>query len=428
MPDVSHLNALEAVLKRGQREMLDAVKVRTAESGLPAYLVGGAVRDWLLGLSTIDDLDVAVVGDAVDLAESLRARYGGDVQTHARFNTATWTLGETSIDLAMARHETYARPAALPTVAPSNIGIDLRRRDFTINAMAFRLGDGTFIDPYGGYADLQAGRLRILHPVSFIDDPTRLFRGARYSARFGFALERVTRAALDTGLPHLRALSGERVKYDLELIFIESRAENAISLLMRWGVFRAMGLPVPDLERMISRFERTRQAIAQGTWPVETLGMRPSEVLQAAGWGALVYNAGQLGVSRLIEWIPFDGPVRDALVALGALATINAALFQARKSVQSQLLREFSGLTLFLGYLFDSSASKRDAMLSEWRDWRKVKPVTTGDTLKARGLAPGPAYARILDRLRQAWLDNEVTSQADELQLLDRLLIDPALW
>ena len=422
------MSEITTLLRPEQRALFDAVKMCAAETNTSAYLVGGAVRDWLLGLSAIDDLDFAVQGDAIAFARNLEQTVGGEVQVHEKFNTATWSLNGVSADLAMTRRETYAHPAALPTVEPSDIITDLRRRDYTVNAIALRLSDGALIDPHNGQRDLREGLLRILHANSFVDDPTRILRGARYAARLGFALEPATQAAIETGLPHLRALSGERVKYDLELIFLEAQPERALSLLFRWGVFRAMGLPVPDPERLTERFEHARQLLAESEWPLETLGMSDAALMRAIGWGALVYNAGQLGISRLVEWMPFDTHVRDALVSLGALGTANSTLFRTRRSKQSELLRDFSGLALLLGYLFEKNALKRKAMLCEWKDWRWVKPVTTGDDLKAKNLPPGPAYAHILARLRNAWLDDEVKSYADESALLDRLIADPTLW
>ncbi len=413
-------------LSPAQRFAFEAIRTAAEQLGIAAYLVGGAVRDWLLGLPTIDDLDFVVEGDALALAHRLREQHGGSVQTYPRFGTATWHIEALAVDIAMARQETYPHPAALPLVAPSTLAVDLHRRDYTVNAMALRLSDETIVDPLGGQRDLRARVLRALHPRSFVDDPTRILRGARYAARLGFKVEPSTRAWMADGLPHLRALSGERMKYDLELIFEEHRPEAALALLIAWGVFRAVRIPVPAPEALPIRFERVRETLSDARWSPESLGVSPQTLRHALGWGALTYQMGQLAVSRWVEWIPFTHVVRDALVALGALGSLSAALFRSRPSEQSALLSHFSPLALCLGYTFERDPAKRAAMLREHVEWRHTRPVCNGETLRALGLPPGPRYGVLLQRLRAAWLDGEVRSAEEEHALLQRLLAEPS--
>ncbi len=184
MPPI-RIEDLATALERAYPE-LAAIRERSA--GQPVYLVGGAVRDLLLGHGRVD-IDLVVEGDAAGLA----ARLGADVVEHERFATAKARLDGHEVDIASARNEVYLHPGALPEVEPSSLGDDLARRDFTINAMAIPLGrEPILIDPHGGRDDLAAGLLRVLHPRSFADDPTRALRAARYAARFGFALEAET--------------------------------------------------------------------------------------------------------------------------------------------------------------------------------------------------------------------------------------------
>ncbi|NJM40594.1 MAG: CCA tRNA nucleotidyltransferase [Anaerolineae bacterium] len=390
--------------------------------------MGGASRDGLLRCPQIGDLDFVIEGDAITFARALQHAHGGEVQPHEKFRTATWVIDEEhAFDFATARAETYPRPALLPEVKPTDILTDLGRRDFAINAIAMRLSDGELLDPFDGQGDLKRGVIRILHPRSFIDDPTRLLRAARYAARFNFTLDATTEEAIESGLPHLRSLSGERVKYDLELMFEEAEPERALLLLQRWGVFRAVGIPVPDEDRLCARFARIRKAFAEAEWPFESLSLPAQEVVRAVSWGALTYNTGQLSVSRWVDWLPFVAEVRDALVSLGALSTLSSQMFRGGKpSVNSALLKDFSGLALLMGHLFDPDALKRKAAICEWRDWRWVRPVTNGDDLRNLGVEPGPIYAKLLGKLRAAWLDSEVKSLAEEQALLQTLLEDGA--
>ena len=415
------------LLSPTQQRVYEIVRAASTQTNTPAYLVGGAVRDWLLGAPRIGDLDFVIEGDAIAFARTLQQASGGEVQAHEKFRTATWLVQDDEIihafDFATARTETYPRPAMLPQVSPTNIEADLRRRDFTINSIALRLSDGALLDPFDGQSDLKRGVIRILHPQSFVDDPTRLFRAARYAARFNFALDDSTQQAIATGLPYLRSLSGERVKYDLELIFEEAAPEQALLLLQRWQVFRAMGIPVPDEDRVCARFARMRKSFAEGDWPFETLALSSQDIVRAVSWGAITYNTGQLSVSRWVDLIPFVVDMRDALISLGALSTLSSQMFRSNKlSASSALLKDFSGLALLIGSLFDPDALKRKAMLCEWKDWRWVRPVNNGDDLRKLGVKPGPIYAKVLQRLRAAWLDGEVKSLAEEQALLAAVL------
>ncbi len=202
-----------------------------AAAAEPVYLVGGAVRDLLLGRGRAD-IDLVVEGDAAALA----ARLGAETVAHERFATAKVELDGHEVDIASARTETYPRPGALPEVtAAAAIEADLGRRDFTINAMAIPLtGEPQLIDPHDGRADLEAGLLRVLHRGSFVDDPTRAIRAARYAARFGFELEPGTAELLRA--TDLGTVSADRREAELLRLAAEATAPRALALLAEWGL------------------------------------------------------------------------------------------------------------------------------------------------------------------------------------------------
>jgi tRNA nucleotidyltransferase (CCA-adding enzyme) len=251
--------------------MLDAAL--DAASGLPLYLVGGAVRDLLRGEADITDIDLAVDGDAAAVAKRLRRRLGGAarVTVHAAFGTSTVRWEDVRVDLARTRTETYARPGSLPSVAPAGIEADLLRRDFTVNAIALRLGDGdSLLDPAGGRGDLERRVIRVLHPASFRDDSTRVFRAARYAARLGFELagetDELARAAVADGL--VGHLSGSRVRAELIALLCEPVAAAAVGRLGALGACRAVwpGLDCgPDAQELLGRVEPLRQRYASRT-------------------------------------------------------------------------------------------------------------------------------------------------------------------
>ena len=185
-------------IPRRAEPLLRRIGAIAEASGLRAYAVGGCVRDWLLGVGTTTDLDVAVEGRGIDLARAVSRALGGRVEAHEQFGTATLRRdgrGSRRVDFATCRTEVYARPAAYPRVTPGTLDADLFRRDFAINAMAAALEPARFgllVDPFHGARDLRGRRLRILHPRSFLDDPSRILRGVRLATRFGLRWERDT--------------------------------------------------------------------------------------------------------------------------------------------------------------------------------------------------------------------------------------------
>jgi len=189
----------------------------------PAYAVGGCVRDWLLGLNAIEDLDVTVEGSGIDVAGAAARALGGTVAVHQQFGTATVGLTQPvalRVDFATCRNETYAKPGAYPRVAPGTLEEDLFRRDFAINAMAVALSPARFgqlVDPFHGAEDLARKRLRILHARSFLDDPSRILRGARLAHRFGLTWDPQTSRALQQALASgaLGWLNAGRVRKEL---------------------------------------------------------------------------------------------------------------------------------------------------------------------------------------------------------------------
>jgi len=223
----------------GLEGLWDAVR-EVAEGFDGVYLVGGAVRDVLLGEPTFD-VDIAVEGDGVAFARALASRLDGRVHVHEKFRTAVVLARGQRVDVATARTEHYERPAALPVVEHASIQRDLHRRDFTINAMAVDVsaeGFGRLVDPFGGAEDLAAQRLRVLHNLSFIEDPTRIFRAVKYENRYGFSMgartRELARACVEMGL--VGEVSGARVRDELVAILSEDRVAGAVRRLCELGL------------------------------------------------------------------------------------------------------------------------------------------------------------------------------------------------
>lgn len=379
--------------------------------GMSCYLVGGSVRDLLLG-RPINDLDVIVEGDAITLAKKLVEVYGGKQTPHFKFRTAFWHVpnSEQVVDLITARIETYEKPGALPMVAPSSIEEDLNRRDFTINAMALRLdghGLGEILDPLGGGADLERGVIRILHSNSFIDDPTRIFRAIRYEVRYGFAIEPETLAAInEESLKVLESLSGERLRNELDLILDE---DEAAGMVLRVASLRLLDAIHPKMPQFNQDYADFLEMDIRLDVPADRRTM---------GFILWFMDLSEEEIFLLVNRLDFSNELSLAVWAGAQLKRGLIHLVDSPPSVWTYALEKLPLLSIYAVYL----VSRENALLSYISIWRHVKPQTTGNDLKARGLPPGPRYSEILNELRAAWLDGVLTDKTEEEELLRTLL------
>ncbi|HKP92024.1 MAG TPA: hypothetical protein VJT75_18795 [Thermoleophilaceae bacterium] len=369
----------------------------------PAYLVGGAVRDLLLGESSVD-LDVALEGDALAAAWELAERLGGRAMTHERFGTATVRTDDgLVVDLAGTRRETYAAPGALPEVAPAPLAEDLARRDFTINAMAVGLSEddlGATHDPHGGRADLAAGLVRVLHDRSFVDDPTRLLRAVRYAVRLGFELEpeteRLAREAIAAGAPS--TVSGPRVRDELLDLLGEEEAAAALRVVRDLGLDHALHpsfVADPDL------------AASGALGSAETGADR-----RLAALAALVSRA----PDELEDWVDSLALGRGDRSSVMAAARQGPSLVRALRadpppSAVHALLRCEPAETLAVALAYGAPAAPIHRFLADLRD---VHLEVTGDDLVAAGVPESPAIGRALDETLRMKLDGRLEGGRDE--------------
>jgi tRNA nucleotidyltransferase (CCA-adding enzyme) len=371
----------------------------------PAYLVGGAVRDLLLGIAS-PDIDIVVEADARATARALAERLAGSVVAHERFETATVRAEGVRVDVVQTRVERYRTPGSLPQVAPATLADDLRRRDFTINAMAVALrGDelGRLHDPCDGRRDLDRRIVRILHEQSFLDDPTRLIRAARYEVRLGFRMdpetERLAREAVDIGA--MKTISGTRLRDSLFLLLAEHDAPSALARLHDLGVDRALH---PALH-----FDATLAASA-------------------------AIGAGEVGADRVLAvlaaivsrdpeeldpWVDSLGLDRDARERVRRAARDAPALAEGLGAVQLSpsaihtLLRDEPPEALALALALGTAP---EPILEYGSRLRHVRLDITGDDLIAAGVEPGPALGRALAETLRAKLDGDVAGRDDELR------------
>jgi tRNA nucleotidyltransferase (CCA-adding enzyme) len=439
-------NRLDSALPLSKLALLKAVAAQANELHQAVYIVGGVVRDLILERPS-QDFDMVVEGDAIALGKALSVKFGGRVVAHARFGTAKWFLtGQQtrlaealkmdnrlnpqelpdSLDLISARTEFYEYPTALPTVERSNIKLDLHRRDFTINTMAIRLDGrhyGDLYDYWGGLADLRRGLVRVLHSLSFVDDPTRMLRAVRFEQRFNFQIEERTLELLGDANALVPQVSGERLRHELNLILAEPKALAMFARLSGLGLLAAIH---PGL-----RWD------AEIAAQVETcLGSRPGPEWDLP---EKINHTPLVRALALIAWFaalaPEDAQETAALLNLPAVmkAAIEAAqrlqkelsyLASARPSVITARLEATPRLALYVLYLGSRDAEERLMLEHFISAWCRMAPSINGDDLQAMGVTPGPAYREILETLRQAWLDGEITSPAQEQARLQFLLAE----
>jgi tRNA nucleotidyltransferase (CCA-adding enzyme) len=437
---------LEQALSPDLLALLRTAGELAAQQGDTLYLVGGFVRDLLLTLlmgndevakakiSPRFDLDLVVEGNAIALAQHLREHHGGRVRSHRRFGTAKWLLAQpipfgsltvkstllTSLDFVTARSEFYRHPSALPEVEQSSIRQDLHRRDFTINTLALRLTPdhfGELLDFYGGQSDLEARLIRVLHSLSFVEDPTRMLRAARLMARLDFNLEERTAELLNNALDLLPRVSGERVLHELELIFQERHPELALQQLDRLGVLVAIhpGLMADDW--LMDRLKVLQGGLSDTPWT----GTEPGAVHYL---GLMTFWLAGDEQTELMQRLNLRVQQRAVLNQAYQIRRNVAKIIEAKQaSALYHLLAPTSDDARLIAWLgLDDEAARAQI----WRfqvQLRDVAPIIDGNFLKQEfRLPPGPIYRVILDALRKARLDGRVTNLAEERDLVEQIL------
>lgn len=428
----THLNAdsdglLHDRIPHGVMSLLRTAGELADRLDYSAYVVGGFVRDLLLGIDNLD-VDLVVEGDGITFARAFAKDREGSVTVHDRFGTAVVRFADGfKLDVATARTEYYEYPAALPTVERSTITKDLYRRDFTINTLAIRLNPhvfGQLIDFYGGQRDLQEQLIRVLHRLSFVEDPTRVFRAVRFELRFGFHLSKETLSLIKGAVKMevFHRLSGQRLLDELRLLFSERTPRHAV--------------------RRLADLDLLQFIHAKLVWS-SRLGRRLIEVEEGLDWyrlscldrtvrGWLVYFMAlaevlsEQSVQEVFKRFPFTESERSAISA-ARFATQHICRQLSRRTLLRpsetvRLLASLSDEALIFLLVKNKSKTVKRQITAYLTTYRTVKPVLTGKELKSFALPPGPLYSIILARLTEARLDGEVSSEAEERAMVKQFL------
>jgi tRNA nucleotidyltransferase (CCA-adding enzyme) len=393
------------------------------EMGFAAYLVGGSVRDVFLRRDNLD-IDVVIEGDGVAFIKKFaEAQPNLRHRIHKKFNTGKliWDDG-LIIDVATARLEYYKSPASLPTVELSSIKLDLYRRDFTINTLAVRLNPkqfGQLFDFFDGMRDIKEKVIRVLHNLSFVEDPTRVFRAVRFEQRFGFRIGKLTEGLIKNAIKiqAFERLSGARLFGELKQILDEERALDCIKRLVELKLLREYHPKLKVEDKDLGLWDEIQDSIA---W--YQLSFLDQPLRQWALYLlALVDDLNDEELGQMCRRLGLAQKIRNEIIGMRRAALNALNQLQRARPMPSLVYSLLHGLKPEY-QLFIMAKASRDWVKKSVNQYlttlKKVRPELTGSDLKAMGFEPGPMFRQILDRLLAARLDGEVKDKPSEQSLV----------
>ena len=397
------------------------------ELGSGAYAVGGFVRDLFLYRSD-EDIDIVIEGDGIAFAKKYAKMVGARIHTHEKFGTAVIIFPDGfKIDVASARMEYYKFPAALPVVEMSSIKLDLYRRDFTINTLAIQLNPdrfGTLIDFFSARKDIKEKIIRVLHNLSFVEDPTRVFRAIRFEQRFEFTLGKLTAGLISNAISmnFFRELSGKRVFAELRLILREENPVATIRRLNDFALLKVIHASIKLDKEMLASLNAAKEVLS---WH-DLLFLEESYKRWIVYFLILIRSCKphiSKEICRRFELAPED----EKILCLERYEADRCVLWLQRNTAvpDSLLYRKLSGYRTEL-ILYMMAVAKRKAVKKSishfFTDLRRTMLSLRGRDLKDMGLKPGPVYRQVLEAVLDARLDGGVKSKKDEIDLARRLI------
>ena len=423
-------NIKRFMTERLSKETLETLRVigeAAAELNVQAYVIGGFVRDLFL-YRTNEDIDIVIEGDGIAFAKAFAVRIGARIHSHAKFGTAVIIRSNgPNIDVASARMEYYQFPAALPTVEMSSIKLDLFRRDFTINTLAIKLNPdqfGTLIDFFVAQKDLKERTLRVLHNLSFVEDPTRVFRAIRFEQRFGFNIGKLTASLIENAvrMDFFKRLSGRRVFTELRLIFEEQNPAPSIIRLNDYGLLQVIHPSVKLDRHMVNLL----QSIDNVTTWYDLLFLEESYMKWAVYFLALTRQLNHDTAAEICH--RFELPPRHRGMfckeRFAAEKTLKG-LERRRKLPNSFLYRQLTTFRTELVLLMMAITQKeylKKAISHYFTKLRFIRPEINGKDLLALDIKPGPIYRQMLDAVLDGKLNGQLETRQQELDFVKRQL------
>lgn len=414
-PDFSQVHLqekMEAQLPEEVFVLLQQISQTASRMHLPIYLIGGIVRDLLLDRPN-DDIDIVAEGDGISFAKNLQEEYGGEVIQYESFGTATWIHPSgLSIDVTSSRLEYYDRPASLPNVETSTLEEDLKRRDFTINAMAIRLNReifGELIDPFGGREDLQKKTIKTLHNISFIEDPTRIFRAIRFESRFQFLMDEQTENLALNSMDKVKSLTPNRIIEEMKQLFKEGDPSKVIHRLFTLDFWQQFGIDSKN-QNLSCQMARKLQALY-------------SESAQDnANWFTYFlipfYMDSQFEVAERFALTKNDMKLFKELSDLKQFEMWNEV---QKMSEYHPSFKDYSDEAIL--FHVSTGLIENEQLVMDYLTSRAHFPkYITGEDLVKAGLKPGPSFSDIFLQLEVSQLNGEVTSKEEAVEWLGRFV------
>jgi len=400
--------------------ILETIGEKADEIGYDAYVVGGFVRDLFLYRNN-EDIDIVIEGDGIEFAKKYAKIVGARIHSHAKFGTAVIIFPDGfKIDVASARMEYYKFPAALPTVEMSSIKLDLYRRDFTINTLAIQLNHGRFgllIDFFSAQKDLKEKIIRVLHNLSFVEDPTRVFRAIRFEQRFGFSIGKLTSGLIENSLKmgFFKRLSGRRVFAELRLILEE---ENPLSAISRMNEYHLLHVIHPSIildNDMISLFNSIKKVLS---WH-DLLFLEEPYMKWTVYFLALLRSCDKETVSEICKRFEIAPRYRGIFCKERFEADRYISSMERHPPVKNSTI--YRGISVFKIelILYMMAATKNEALKRSISNYftqlRHIETSIKGKDLKKLGLEPGPIYREILEAVLDGKLNGRIKTRSEEL-------------
>jgi tRNA nucleotidyltransferase (CCA-adding enzyme) len=438
----NYAEKLEAAMPKVRMELLKAVAAIALERKAAFYIVGGFVRDLILERPS-QDFDLVVEGDAIALARQLQERFGGRLTTHTRFGTGKWLIANIRselasslnepghadelpefLDLISARTEFYTHPTALPTVERGSIKLDLHRRDFTINTLALRLDGnhyGELHDYWGGLNDLLEGLVRVLHSLSFVDDPTRMLRAVRFEQRFDFHIEKRTLELLNEARTLVGQISGDRIRHELDHILDEDQRVSMLGRLSELGLLSEIHPALVWDEASKRNLQMLGNHKSKPLVGLKLDLQRGSNKLRLA-YILWIIHLPIDKIQAILRRLRYPATQSKAVLTASHLWKDLPWLANAKLSQIANRLEDVPALAIYAAFLASQDEVVCNNLQAYLNRTNFIAPTVTGFDLKKRGLPPGPTYKHILGAIRDGWLDGKIENVDQEEAYLNELI------